>query len=161
MQAAGFQTPETIQEWIDAAARDAGNTRYENFLQQDDLNIEVTGICDLFDVHAEKAMAAAANPGREGTGGTMGKMPKRYATYRELLAASDIDAVIVASPDHWHAQMVIDAARAGKHVYSEKGFTRTLEEVYAVRDAVKESGIVFQLGHQPIASSSLPLRSCS
>ncbi len=148
MQAAGFVTPETIQAWKDAAARDSGNTRYENFLQQDDLNIEIAGVCDLFDVHAERAMAAAANTGREGTGGAMGKKPRRYAHYKEMLAAPDIDAVIIASPDHWHAQMVIDAARAGKHVYSEKGFTRTLEEVYAVRDAVKDSGIVYQLGHQ-------------
>ncbi|PID91814.1 MAG: hypothetical protein CSA96_06440 [Bacteroidetes bacterium] len=59
-----------------------------------------------------------------------------------------MDAVIIAAPDHWHAQMVIDAARAGKHVYSEKGFTRTLDECYAVRDAVKETEIVYQLGHQ-------------
>jgi predicted dehydrogenase len=99
-------------------------------------------------VHAERAMAASANTGREGTGGTMGTPPRRYASYRDLLAADDIDAVIIAAPDHWHARMAIDAAKAGKHVYVEKGLTRTLDEVYAVRDAIKESGVVFQLGHQ-------------
>jgi predicted dehydrogenase len=148
MQAAGFVAPQRIQEWKDAAEKDSSNTRYENFLQQDDLNIQVTGVCDLFDVHAENAMLAASNTGREGSNGSLGKKPKRYANYREMLAANDIDAVIIAAPDHWHAQMAVDAARAGKHVYSEKGFTRTLDEVYAVRDAVKESGVVFQLGHQ-------------
>ncbi len=148
MQAAGFVTPETIQGWKDAAARDSSNTRYENFMQQDDLNIEINGVCDLFDVHAENALLAAANRGREGTNGNLGKKPRRYANYRDLLAANDIDAVIIAAPDHWHSRMVIDAARAGKHVYSEKGFTRTLDEVYAARDAVKDSGIVYQLGHQ-------------
>jgi predicted dehydrogenase len=148
MQAAGFVTPETIQGWKEAAAKDSSNTRYDDFQQQDDLNIEITGVCDLFDVHAENALSAAANIEREGTGGSMGKKPRRYDNYREMLAANDIDAVIIAAPDHWHAQMVIDAAKAGKHVYSEKGFTRTLDEVYAVRNAVKESGIVYQLGHQ-------------
>jgi predicted dehydrogenase len=148
LQAAGFVTPETIQGWKEAAQTNSNNTRYEDFLQQDDLNVEITGVCDLFDVHAERAILAAANTGREGTGGTLGKKPRRYATYHELLEAPDIDAVIIAAPDHWHARMVIDAARAGKHVYSEKGFTRTLDEVYAVRDAIRESGVVYQLGHQ-------------
>jgi predicted dehydrogenase len=148
MKAAGFVPPETIREWKEAGEKDSRNKRYEEFLQQDDLNVKITGVCDLFDVHAERAMAAAANTGREATGGTMGPRPKRYRTYQEMLAADDIDAVIIAAPDHWHARMTIDAAKAGKHVYGEKGFTRTLDEVYAVRDAVKESGITYQLGHQ-------------
>ena len=148
MQAAGFVRPEVIQDWKDSADKDPRNKRYEDFLRQDDLNVKVMGVCDLFDVHAEWAMAAAANVGRETPGGTMGNRPKRYMNYRDLLAAGEIDAVIIAAPDHWHARMAIDAARAGKHVYVEKGLTRTLEEVFAVREAVRESGIVFQLGHQ-------------
>jgi len=147
MQAAGFVQPGTIDSWKEAAA-DTRNTRYDHFLEQDDLNIQITGVCDLFDIHAERALKAGANSGREGSAGTPGKAPRRYARYQDLLAASDIDAVIIATPDHWHARMVIDAAKAGKHVYSEKGFTRTLQEVYEVRDAVRESGIIFQLGHQ-------------
>ena len=134
--------------WKEDALEDSRNSRYENFLQQDDLNIQVTGVCDLFDVHAERAMAAAANPGREGSGGTMGTPAKRYKNYRDLLAADDIDAVIIATPDHWHAQMTIDAAKAGKHVYAEKGFSLTMEENFSIREAVKSSGIVYQLGHQ-------------
>ncbi|MCK5137012.1 MAG: Gfo/Idh/MocA family oxidoreductase [Bacteroidales bacterium] len=147
-KAAGFVPPQTIQEWKDAAEKDSRDKRYEDFLQQDDLNVEVKGVCDLFDIHAERALAASANIGREGTGGTIGTSAKRYTTYQEMLAADDIDAVIIATPDHWHARIAIDAARAGKHVYVEKGFTRTLEEVYAVREAIKESDVVFQLGHQ-------------
>ena len=148
MQAVGFVQPETIQKWKDDAQKDPRNKRYEDFLSQDDLNVKVTGVCDLFDVHAERAMAASANVGRESTGGAMADPPRRYATYQEMLAADDIDAVIIAAPDHWHARMTIDAAKAGKHVYGEKGFTRTLDEVYAVRDAIRESGVVYQLGHQ-------------
>ncbi|MEN8228365.1 MAG: Gfo/Idh/MocA family oxidoreductase [Bacteroidota bacterium] len=148
MKAAGFVPPQTIQEWKNGAEIDSRNNRYEEFLQQDDLNVRVTGVCDLFDLHAERALEAAANSGREGVGGSMGVAAKRYATYVEMLESDEIDAVIIAAPDHWHARITIDAARAGKHVYCEKGLTRTIEEVYAVRDAVKESGVVFQLGHQ-------------
>jgi len=148
MKAAGFVPPQTVQEWKDAAAEDSSNKRYEDFLQQDDLNVQVTGVCDLFDVHAERGLAASGNIGREGVGGNMGIPAKRFTTYQEMLASDEIDAVIIASPDHWHARIAIDAASAGKHVYCEKGLTRTVEEVFALRDAIKQSGIVFQLGHQ-------------
>ncbi len=148
MQAAGFIQPITIDKWKKAEANDSRNNRYSNYLEQDDLNIRISGVCDLFDVHADAAIAAAANIGREASGGKMGQAPKRYRTYQEMLASDDIDAVIIASPDHWHAQMSIDAAKAGKHVYAEKGFTLTMNETYAVRDAVKASGVVYQLGHQ-------------
>lgn len=73
---------------------------------------------------------------------------KRYKNYKELLAADDIDAVIIATPDHWHGPMTIEAAKNGKHVYVEKPMTWTVEETFSVREAVKSSKIVFQLGHQ-------------
>ncbi len=148
MKAAGFVPPQTIQGWKDDAAKDSRNKRYEDFIQQDNLNIQITGVCDLFDVHAERGLAAASNVGREGSDGTTGTPVKRYSNYQEMLASKEIDAVIIASPDHWHAQMTIDAARAGKHVYAEKGFSLTMDENYTIRDAVKESGVVYQLGHQ-------------
>jgi predicted dehydrogenase len=148
MKAAGFAPPKTVQGWKDDYARDSRNKRYSDFLEQDDLNIQVTGVCDLFDVHAEDGLEAAANIGREGTDGKMGTAAKRYRNYRDMLAADDIDAVIIATPDHWHAQMTIDAAKAGKHVYAEKGFSLTMEENFTIREAVKSSGIVYQLGHQ-------------
>ncbi|MEX0986038.1 MAG: Gfo/Idh/MocA family oxidoreductase, partial [Bacteroidales bacterium] len=137
-----------IQNWKDAADRDNTDRRYNDYMQQDDLNIVVNGVCDLFDVRAERGLQSSANIHREGLHGTFGNQARRYRDYRDLLRADDIDAVIIATPDHWHAKIVIDAARAGKHVYVEKGLTRTLEEVYAIRDVVKETGITFQLGHQ-------------
>jgi predicted dehydrogenase len=148
LRAAGFIQPSELEGWKKQGEQNSRNTRYADYLAQDDLNVKVTAVCDLFDVHAERAMAASANEGREVTGGPMSTPAKRYKNYKDLLAAPDVDAVIIASPDHWHAQMTIDAAKAGKHVYAEKGFTRTLDEVYAVREAVKASGISFQLGHQ-------------
>ena len=80
--------------------------------------------------------------------GKMGKEPKQYKTYLELLDAPDIDAVIIAAPDHWHAPMAIEAAKRGKHVYCEKPVSWTVPETYELVKMVKEKGIVFQLGHQ-------------
>jgi len=73
---------------------------------------------------------------------------KAYVDYRELLADPRVDAVVIGAPDHWHCQMVLDAVKAGKDIYCEKGFSRTLEEAKRMRKAIKESKIVFQLGHQ-------------
>jgi predicted dehydrogenase len=64
-----------------------------------------------------------------------------------------VDAVIIATPDHWHCPMVLDAAKARKDIYCEKGFSRTVEEAKRMRAAIKQAGIVFQLGHQARASS--------
>jgi predicted dehydrogenase len=148
LRAAGFAHPSLIEGWKKSAENNSDDKRYHDFLEQDDLNVVVTGVCELYDKREKLAQEASANIHREGNGGNFGPQAKAYKNYRALLAADDIDAVIVAAPDHWHAQITIDAAKAGKHVYCEKGLTRTLEEVYALRDAVKEAGIVFQLGHQ-------------
>jgi predicted dehydrogenase len=148
LRAAGFADPERIQEWKDAAAADPEDKRYEDYMAQEDLNVKLNGVCDVYDVRAERALRASGNIKREGTDASIIPHAKRYRTYRELLQADDIDAVIIGTPDHWHAQMTIDAAKAGKHVYVEKGMCRTLDETYEMVDAVKASGICFQLGHQ-------------
>jgi len=61
--------------------------------------------------------------------------------------ASTVDAVVIATPDHWHCQMALDAVKAGKDIYCEKGFSQTLAEAKLMRDALKKSKVVFQLGH--------------
>ena len=71
---------------------------------------------------------------------------KTYHDFRELLARDDIDAVIIAPPDHWHAIPCITAANAGKDIYCEKPLTHDLAEGRAVVDAVKRNGVVFQTG---------------
>lgn len=68
--------------------------------------------------------------------------------FREVLDRSDVDAVYVATPDHWHALVTIAAARAGKHVYCQKPLTRTIAEGRAVVEAVRRHGVVFQHGTQ-------------
>lgn len=71
-----------------------------------------------------------------------------YHDFRELLARDDIDAVIIATPDHWHAIPCIMAADAGKHIYCEKPLTHFVAEGRAIADAVERNGITFQTGSQ-------------
>ncbi|MFW5645006.1 MAG: Gfo/Idh/MocA family protein, partial [Bacteroidota bacterium] len=143
LRSAGFAHPDIIEGWKNAALNNSSDNRYQDYLAQDDLNLEVTGICDVYDIHAERALAASANKGKEGINGSFGKRAKKYTHYKDLIAADDVDAVIIGTPDHWHADMVIEAAKKGKHVYIEKGLTRTLDEAFRVREAVKNSNIVF------------------
>jgi predicted dehydrogenase len=148
MRALGFAEPSYMDTLIEAKRTNPDDTRYDVFMEQDDLNIVINGVCDIFDVYGEAAQLAGSNLNREGTGGKFGTTPKRYRTYQELLAADDIDAVVIAAPDHWHGTISMAAARAGKHVYCEKPLTWTVPETYMLRETIKEAGIVFQLGHQ-------------
>ena len=132
----------------DAVLRKQKNGSLEEWLQQEDLNVALTGICDVYDLHAENGLATALNQTRPG-GGKAQQLPvKRYRTYQELLNDPEIDAVIIATPDHHHAKFTTEAIRAGKHVYCEKSVSRTEEELYEVYDTVRQSDRVFQLGHQ-------------
>lgn len=70
-----------------------------------------------------------------------------YHYYRELLERSDIDAVVIATPDHWHAQMVVDAAAAGKDIYCEKPLALTVAEGRAMVNATRKYDRVFQTGN--------------
>jgi predicted dehydrogenase len=71
-----------------------------------------------------------------------------YADFRELLARDDIDAVCIATPEHWHALPIIEACKAGKDVYCEKPLTLTLAEAKRCIDAVRQHGRVLQTGSQ-------------
>jgi predicted dehydrogenase len=148
MRAAGFPEPSWIDEQIKANAENSQNRNYDGYMEQEQLNIEVNGVCDVFSVYSEAASLAGSNVNREGINGKMGKAPKQYKTYLELLDAPDIDAVIIATPDHWHATMAIEAAKRGKHIYCEKPVSWTVPETYELVKVVKEKGIIFQLGHQ-------------
>ncbi|RIH63921.1 gfo/Idh/MocA family oxidoreductase [Mariniphaga sediminis] len=131
----------------DAKSRKAGGN-LEDWLAQEDLNVDLVGICDVFDFHAERGMDIAKE-GLRVNGKTGAEYDiKRYRSYQEMLADDSIDAVIVATPDHHHARITTDAVKAGKHVYCEKSIALTEEELNEVYNAVKNSDRVFQLGHQ-------------
>jgi predicted dehydrogenase len=98
-------------------------------------NIQVVAVCDVYRRRITRAVEAA--PGAEGV-----------ADYRRIIDRKDIDAVLIATPDHWHGKISIEAMESGKHVYCEKPMTHTVEQAIQVRDAVRRTGKVFQVGPQ-------------
>jgi predicted dehydrogenase len=82
-----------------------------------------------------------------------GGKAKAYADYREVLADKSIDAVVIATPDHWHKQMVVEAVRAGKDVYCEKPLTYRTSEGPEIIRAASETGRIVQVGSQGISTA--------
>ncbi len=104
-------------------------------------DVQYVAVCDVQRVRREQGKAHVEATQRAAGCGT-------YNDFREVLAREEIDAVYVATPDHWHALVTTAAAKAGKHVYCQKPLTRTIAEGRAVVDAVRRYGIVFQHGTQ-------------
>jgi predicted dehydrogenase len=103
--------------------------------------VQMVAVCDVDRDHREKARAGVNK--HNGNNDCAG-----YNDFRELLARDDIDAVLIATPDHWHAILVIEAARAGKDMYCEKPLSLTIRQGRAMSDAVRRYGRVFQTGSQ-------------
>lgn len=118
------------------------------FLNQENLNVEFAAVCDTFEIHAKRGVEISMNDICPGGKRREKKRAKIYTSYREMLADKEIDAIIIATADHTHAQIAIDAAKAGKHVYLEKPMTHSIEEAVELKDTIKSTGVVFQLGHQ-------------
>src|SRR4051794_26091665 len=99
-------------------------------------NVKITAVCDVFDDNLEAAKKLAD--------------PQAFATkkHEELLARKDVDAVLIASPDHWHVPLTVDACKAGKDVYVEKPLTHDLAEGKAVIAAQNDNKRVVQVGTQ-------------
>jgi predicted dehydrogenase len=98
--------------------------------------VEIRSICDLYDGNLKRARAASTND-RVKTG----------KEWEKVMADPDIDAVVIATPDFWHAPMTIRAAEAKKDVYVEKGWCLNLDQAKRMRAAIKTNHIVMQLGH--------------
>jgi predicted dehydrogenase len=100
-------------------------------------NIVQAAVCDLYQKRLQGAQKYIGLPDSAA-----------YADHRKLLERKDIDAIVVATVDNWHAQVAIDAMEAGKHVYGEKPLARYLEEGFAIYDTVQRTKKVFQIGSQ-------------
>ena len=98
-------------------------------------DVEFTAVCDVYEPRIVDALVIAPQA-------------KQYRDYRALLDDKNTDAVIIGSPDHWHARMTTDAVAAGKDVYCEKPVTHSLEEGAALIKAVEASQRVVQTGTQ-------------
>lgn len=105
-------------------------------------DVAVTGACDVWKARRDAVAAQFKDT------------CKAYADFREMIARPDIDAVIVATPPHWHTLAAIAACEAGKHLYLQKPMTLHLGESLAVRNAVRRSKIICQVGTQIHASEN-------
>lgn len=135
----GFANKSWLKSMADEAEKNPNDTRLKSFLEQENLNVQITAVCDVFDVRVADAIDSFS---------TDKVKVKSYKTHEELLERSDVDAVIIATPDHWHAPIAIAALQAGKHVYVEKPMTHNIKETYELKEAVETSGLVLQVGHQ-------------
>ena len=116
-----------------------GKQDWTTFLKQPD--VEPVAVCDLYDPFREKGIAM-----------TEGRA-KGYTEFRKVLEEKDIDAVIVAVPDHWHALMTIAACSAGKDVYCEKPLSLTVVEGRKMVAAARKHNRVVQTGSQQRSGS--------
>ena len=106
--------------------------------QKEETSAQVVAVCDVYVKRKKRG---------EETGKCTG-----YLDYRDVLDRKDVDAVIIATPDHWHARMAIEALERGKDVYLEKPMTRTVEEAKRITETVKKTGRVLQIGSQTTSS---------
>lgn len=101
-----------------------------------EIGARMDAVCDVYEPNLKAGLSAASTGARA------------YSDYRRLLEDKQLDAVLIATPDHWHAQMVIDAVEAGKDVYVEKPMCHTIEEGFRMVEAVRRTRRVVTVGTQ-------------
>ena len=147
---AGFQAPsDTVNVGVVGYAHGMGTNNLLNMAKSD--NIVALCDCDESD---------AAKEARKRRGTTLDKFPKavEYKDYRVMLEKQkDIDAVLVATPDHTHAVIAMAAMQLGKHVYVQKPLTRTVSEARALTEAARKYKVVTQMGNQGHSEEGLRL----
>ena len=116
-----------------------GHMRALNAMKEGD-NCAIAGVCDVYSKRLDEAAAL--------TGG------EKVTDYRRILDNKDIDYVLIATPEHWHAQMTLDAAEAGKHIYCEKPMTWNIEQAKKVVAKIKSTGVKMQVGVQGMSDDS-------
>jgi predicted dehydrogenase len=110
--------------------------------------VEVVAVCDVVKERLDSAKELVAKQYAERTKSGTYAGCKAYTDFRELLAHKGLDAVVIATPDHWHMIPCVLAARAGKHIYCEKPLTHNVAEGRRIVDEVKKAKVIFQTGSQ-------------
>ncbi|WP_396625089.1 Gfo/Idh/MocA family protein [Luteitalea sp.] len=145
----GYQAPsDTVNVAVVGYIHGMGTSNLLNVIKSDN----VVALCDI----DESAAAKEALKRRD----TIAKVPKAtmYKDYRVMLEKQkDIDAVLVATPDHWHALIAMASMQLGKHVYVQKPLTRTITEARALTEAARKYKVVTQMGNQGHSEEGLRL----
>jgi predicted dehydrogenase len=103
-------------------------------------NLDIVAVCDVYQKRLDAAAATY--------------QARHYDDYRALLEQKDIDYVLIATPEHWHARMTLDAAEAGKHIYCEKPMTFSTDEAKKVVAKIQQTGVKMQVGVQGMSDNS-------
>jgi len=123
-----------------------GNAHLKSLLpMRKEKTVEILAVCDIYDTRARQFHKKIQAEGGD---------PKTFRDYHDVLALKDLDYVAITTPEHWHAQMTVDALSAGKHVYCEKPITHTIEQTQVVVDKVKKTGLKMQVGVQGMSDDS-------
>lgn len=134
-----------------------------NKFKKEKRGAEPVAVCDVWDGHettfiverdgkkTEKKYLQGLHPSAKKVGLNVDDKDHVTKDYRRLLDRKEVDVVCIATPDHWHAKISIDAAAAGKDVYCEKPMTRTIAEAHAVVDAMQKHNRVMSVGVQSMA----------
>lgn len=109
-----------------------------NMKQSD--NIDITAVCDIYTKRLDKAKELTK--------------AQAFKNYQEILQKKDIDYVLIATPEHWHYQMTLDAIGAGKHIYVEKPMTHTIEQAKDICNKIASSKLKMQVGVQGMSDDS-------
>jgi len=128
-----------------------GSQLLAGFMAQDD--VEIAALCDVYEPYLARNYAAVGKDVIESIGGRVPKMGEefpnkveRYKDFRQVLDRKDIDAVVIATPDHWHAIQTIMACQAGKDIYVEKPLSVTIHEGRKMVEAATKHNRVIQVG---------------
>ena len=103
-------------------------------------NIEITAVCDVYTKRLNKAKELTK--------------ARAFKNYQEILENKDIDYVLIATPEHWHYQMTLDAIDAGKHIYVEKPMTHTIEQAKHITERIAMTKLKLQVGVQGMSDDS-------
>lgn len=122
-------------------------------MQKENKGVTPVAVCDVWDGDPKLGSGKGRGlyPSAQRCGINVDDKARVSKDYRKILELKEVDVVCVATPDHWHARMCIDAMNAGKDVYCEKPMTRTIAEAQAVVDAAKRSNRVMSVGVQSMA----------